>query len=311
MANHTPADKSSDYHSVYYVPESSWYPIWLAFGAALLVYGLGVWLNAASAGEGIVPLSFIAGAMVVIVVVGAWFAKVIAENQAGLVNSQLKRSYIMGMGWFIFSEVMFFAAFFGALFYLRTFVVPWLGGEGEKGITGEYLWPDFQAQWPVMENPNPRAYPGPEQSLAAPALTQWLSYLPFWNTVVLLSSSVTVHFAHTAIKYNDRYKLKLWLGITVALAVLFLFLQAFEYIHAYRDLGLTLGTGIYGSTFFMLTGFHGFHVALGTLMLSVQLVRVFKGHFTKDDMFGFEASAWYWHFVDVVWVCLFIFVYVI
>jgi cytochrome c oxidase subunit III len=311
MANHTPADKQSEYHSVYYVPDSSWYPIGLAFGAALLVYGLALWLNAASAGEGARPVTFIAGVLVVILVLAAWFGKVIAENQAGLVSAQLKRSYVMGMGWFIFSEVMFFAAFFGALFYVRAFVVPWLGGEGEKGITGEYLWPEFQAGWPVMENPNPQAYAGPEHSLSAPPLTQWLSYLPFWNTVVLLTSSVTVHFAHTAIKSEDRAKLKLWLGITVGLAVIFLFLQAAEYLHAYHDLGLTLGSGIYGSTFFMLTGFHGFHVALGTVMLTVTLIRAFKGHFSRTDMFGFEAAAWYWHFVDVVWVCLFIFVYVI
>jgi cytochrome c oxidase subunit III len=311
MADRPATDQSTEYHSVYYVPDSSWYPLGLAFGAALLVFGIGSWLNAAAAGEDPRLLTLFAGAIITIVVLFAWFSRVIVENQQGLVNAQLKRSYVMGMGWFIFSEVMFFAAFFGALFYIRVFVVPWYGGEGEKGITGEYLWPEFQAHWPVLENPNPQAFPGPQESLAAPRLTQWLSYLPFWNTVVLLTSSVTVHFAHTAIKHADRFKLQLWLGITVALAVFFLFLQVAEYVHAYQDLGLTLGTGIYGSTFFLLTGFHGFHVALGTLMLSVQLVRAFKGHFTKNDMFGFEASAWYWHFVDVVWVGLFIFVYVI
>jgi cytochrome c oxidase subunit III len=311
MANEIPSDRHSDQHSVYYVPDSSWYPIGLAFGAFLLVYGIGSWLNALRADEDPRLLAFFAGAIVVIVVLAAWFAKIIAENQAGLVNAQLKRSYVMGMGWFIFSEVMFFAAFFGALLYIRVFVVSWLGGEGEKALTGEYLWPEFQPHWPVVQNPNPIAYPGPEQTLAAPPLSQWLAYLPFWNTVVLLSSSVTVHFAHAALKNDDRFRLKLWLGITVALALLFLGLQVEEYAHAYRDLGLTLGSGIYGSTFFMLTGFHGFHVALGTLILGVQLARAFKGHFTPTDNFGFEAAAWYWHFVDVVWVCLFIFVYVI
>jgi cytochrome c oxidase subunit III len=311
MANESPADGRPEYHSVYYVPDSSWYPIGLAFGAFLLVYGLGGWLNALRAGEDPRLLMLLAGAVVFIVVLGAWFGKVIAENQVGLVNAQLKRSYVMGMGWFIFSEVMFFAAFFGALFYIRVFVVPWLGGEGEKAITGEYLWPQFEAQWPVVVNPDPRIYPGPEQTLSAPPLTQWLSYLPFWNTVVLLTSSVTVHFAHTAIKLNDRARFKLWLGVTVLLALVFLGLQVAEYAHAYQDLGLTLGSGIYGSTFFMLTGFHGFHVALGTLILGVQLLRAFKGHFSANDQFGFEAGAWYWHFVDVVWVCLFIFVYVI
>ncbi len=307
MANTSSADKDT----IYFVPESSWFPIGMAFGAFVLVSGLAGWLNAIKSGNDPAMWTVFAGTVIFIGVLAAWFGQVIAENRAGLVNAQLKRSYVMGMGWFIFSEVMFFAAFFGALVYIRVFVVSWLGGEGDKAITGDYLWPDFQAAWPVVVNPDPGAFPGPTETLAAPRLTQWLSYLPFWNTVVLLTSSVTVHFAHTAIKNGDRRGLKLWLGVTVALAVIFLGLQIEEYVIAYRDMGLTLGSGIYGSTFFMLTGFHGFHVALGTIILAVQLLRAFKGHFSQTDMFGFEAAAWYWHFVDVVWVALFIFVYVI
>jgi cytochrome c oxidase subunit 3 len=161
-----------------------------------------------------------------------------------------------------------------------------------------------------MNNPNPELFKDPVESMASPGISQWFSYLPFWNTVILLSSSFTVHFAHTAIKDQHRGKLLGWLGLTVVLGIAFLILQGEEYIHAYEVLGLTLDSGIYGSTFFLLTGFHGFHVTLGTFMLLVMLVRAFKNHFSPTDCFGFEAASWYWHFVDVVWLCLFFFVYV-
>ncbi|MFU8813749.1 MAG: cytochrome c oxidase subunit 3 [Pseudomonadales bacterium] len=304
------ANASTD-PSVYYVPPSSWYPIGVAIGAALLVAGLAVWLNDIKAGDDPSRLMVWLGALVLAFVLFAWFAKVIEEGQAGLNNAQLKRSYVWGMSWFIFSEVMFFAAFFGALFYTRVLAVSWLGGEGEKGMTGIYLWPEFEATWPVMQNPDPGRFPGPEQSMAAPSIGNWLTYLPFWNTVILLTSSVTVHFAHTAIKNADRKKLMTWLGVTVLLAIVFLGLQIEEYVQAYRDMGLTLASGIYGSTFFLLTGFHGFHVALGTFILGVQLFRAYKGHFTAEECFGFEAASWYWHFVDVVWVILFLVVYIL
>ena len=162
--------------------------------------------------------------------------------------------------------------------------------------------------WPTLIKPCSRDLP---RAWSHRESANWASYLPFYNTVILLTSSVTVHFAHTAIKNKNRGGLKLWLGLTVALGIIFLVLQAEEYIHAYNELGLTLDSGIYGSTFFLLTGFHGFHVTLGTIILAVQLYRSFKGHFLPDDCFGFEAASWYWHFVDVVWVCLFIFVYVL
>lgn len=305
MANASPDS------SVYYVPHSSWYPIGVAIGAILLVAGLAVWLNDIKAGDDPSRLMVWLGALILAFVLFSWFAKVIEEGQAGLNSAQLKRSYVWGMSWFIFSEVMFFAAFFGALFYTRVLAVTWLGGEGEKAMTGTYLWPEFEATWPVMQNPDPTRFPGPAESMAAPSIGNWLTYLPFWNTVILLTSSVTVHFAHTAIKNADRKKLITWLGVTVLLAIVFLGLQVEEYVLAYRDMGLTLASGIYGSTFFLLTGFHGFHVALGTLILGVQLFRAYKGHFTADDCFGFEAASWYWHFVDVVWVMLFLVVYIL
>lgn len=296
-------------HEAYYVPSQSKLPIWLAFGLGVTLYGLGGWMNSAEGGGHGKEILLIAGFLLVAIVLYRWFATVIEENHGGLNSAQVKRSYVWGMGWFIFSEVMFFAAFFGALFYIRFLALPWLGGEGEKGITGQYLWPDFSVDWNAGTNPHAQ-WPTAEHTLAAPPLTQWLSYLPFYNTVVLLTSSVTIHVAHTALKEGNRSKLLLWLGGTVALGVLFLILQVAEYVHAYQDLGLTLNTGIYGSTFFLLTGFHGFHVSLGTFMLIVMLARSFKGHFTKGDHFGFEATAWYWHFVDVVWLGLFLFVYV-
>ncbi len=297
-------------HSHYYVPESSWYPAWAALGIATMVYGLAVWLNDSKSGsENPTVFLFFTGFALLSAVLFAWYGKVIEENHQGLANAQLKQSYVWGMAWFIFSEIMFFAAFFGALLYSRNFVMAWLGGEGGKALTGDYLWPAFQAVWPIVENPDPLVFPNPGESMAPPPLSQWGSYLPFWNTVILLTSSVTVHMAHTALKNGFRDKLKLWLSITVILGVIFIFLQIEEYVHAYQELGLTLGTGIYGSTFFLLTGFHGFHVTLGTFILFVQLIRSFKGHFNREDQFGFEAASWYWHFVDVVWVFLFFFVY--
>ena len=302
---------SSSDQATYYIPHSGWYPVWIAFGAALMLFGLGNWLNDLKAEEDPSRFLFYVGAVVLSVVLFAWFAKVVNENLEGLTSPQLHRSYIWGMSWFIFSEVMFFLAFFGALFYARVISVQWLGGEGAKGLTGDYLWPEFEAAWPVVSNPDPSVFENPRGDMAAPGVMSWGGYLPFWNTVILLTSSVTVHFAHTAIKNQERNKLLGWLGLTVLLGVVFLILQVEEYLHAYQDLGLTLSSGIYGSTFFLLTGFHGFHVTLGTFMLLIQLIRAFKGHFKPKDCFGFEASSWYWHFVDVVWVCLFLFVYVL
>lgn len=243
-----------------------------------------------------------------------WFGAAIDENIRGLNSAQLKRSYVWGMGWFIFSEVMFFAAFFGALFYIRHFALPWLS----EGPTNELLWKGFEGSWPVMTTPDMAVNGananvlGPEQNMSNPGIGNWGSWLPFWNTVILMTSSVTVHMAHVALKNDKKSAFNLWLGLTVALGMIFLVVQAYEYIHAYHELGLTLESGIYGTTFFLLTGFHGLHVTMGTFMLLVQWLRsVLKGHFKHDDCFGFEASSWYWHFVDVVWVGLFIFVYIL
>ncbi|AFU99620.1 cytochrome c oxidase subunit 3 [Simiduia agarivorans] len=298
----------------YYVPEQSKLPIFASLGLFLTVFGAAHWINGNDNG----PMIFMAGGFIMAVVLWNWFATVIDENMNGLNSAQLKRSYVWGMGWFIFSEVMFFAAFFGALYYIRTFALPWLAGEGDHdSMTNQLLWNGFENQWPLMTTPDAAVnganatVVGPEQSLSGSVVENVWTWLPLWNTIVLLTSSVTVHFAHTAIKNDNRKGFNLWLGITVALGLGFLVLQALEYGHAYNDLGLTLESGIYGTTFFMLTGFHGAHVTLGTIMLLVMWLRsVLKGHFKSDDNFGFEAASWYWHFVDVVWVGLFIFVYV-
>ncbi|GAA5315970.1 MAG: cytochrome c oxidase subunit 3 [Candidatus Pelagadaptatus aseana] len=297
----------------YYVPEQSKLPIFASVGLFLTVYGAGSALNGSENGSTILFI----GGLLFAFVLWNWFATVIAENRAGLNSDQLKRSYVWGMGWFIFSEVMFFAAFFGALYYVRTFSIPWLGGEGDKGVTN-MLWEGFEATWPVMITPDVAVngdsakMVGPEKSLSYSTVDSIWKWLPFWNTVVLLTSSVTVHLAHVGLKNDNRKQFNFWLGVTVALGIFFLILQAEEYYDAYTNLGLTLQSGIYGATFFMLTGFHGAHVTLGTFMLLVMWCRsVFKGHFSHDDCFGFESASWYWHFVDVVWVGLFIFVYIL
>jgi cytochrome c oxidase subunit 3 len=228
-----------------------------------------------------------------------WFATVIRESEGGVYNQQVDRSFRMGMTWFIISEVMFFAAFFGALFYARQMAVPWLGGESNNFFTNLLLYPGYENAWPTN---GPKAIGGDYQVMAALGL-------PAINTAILLTSGVTITIAHHALKDNNRKVLGWGLFATFMLGFLFVSLQAYEYIHAYQEMNLKLSTGIYGSTFFMLTGFHGLHVTLGAIMLVVIWARCLKGHFTPTHHFGFEAVAWYWHFVDVVWLGLYIFVY--
>ncbi|WP_075186387.1 cytochrome c oxidase subunit 3 [Teredinibacter haidensis] len=305
-------------HETYYVPEQSKLPILASIGLFISVFGLANWLNEMSAGkDGSGATIFLVGFVILAAVLFTWFSTAVSENLKGLNSGQLKQSYVLGMGWFIFSEVMFFAAFFGALFYLRNISLPLLS----SGPTSDLLWNGFNAEWPLMTTPDMAAngeaanVKGPHENMSNPGIGNWTGWLPFWNTAVLLTSSFTVHFAHTALKKDKKHGLfgfNFWLGISVLLGIIFLILQAEEYIEAYKHMGLTLETGVYGTTFFMLTGFHGLHVTLGTFMLGVQWLRsITKGHFTHDDCFGFEASSWYWHFVDVVWVGLFLFVYIL
>jgi len=281
----------------YYVPHAAKWPIVGSIGLFVMMLGAATWLNGAAIG----PWLTLTGTVVVLVMIFGWFADVIRESQAGLYKSAEDASFRQGMIWFIFSEVMFFAAFFGALFYARMFAVPWIGGEGTGAMTNEWLYPQFDAAWPT-------AGPG---NLGGGFETIPAFGLPLLNTLILLTSGLTITLAHWALKKENRKALIGWMLATVALGVLFLYYQMTEYVHAYQDLGLTLGSGIYGSTFFMLTGFHGLHVTLGTIMLIVITLRCMAGHFSKKNHFGWEAVAWYWHFVDVVWLGLFVFVYVL
>ncbi len=281
----------------YFVPHGSKWPVFASVALFVLMVGFASWLNEVSWGRTV----FFVGLAGLLAVLFKWFGDVIRESLAGRYNTQVDVSFRMGMVWFIFSEVMFFAAFFSALFYARQFALPWLAGEGHGVETHALLWPDFTGGWPTN---GPADIGGSFQIVPA-----W--GLPLLNTLILLSSGVTVTIAHHALKAGKRGILLLFLGLTVVLGCLFLYFQATEYAHAYHSLNLTLGSGIYGSTFFMLTGFHGAHVTLGTIMLLVIWLRCAKGHFTKDNHFGFEAVAWYWHFVDVVWLALFLFVYVL
>jgi cytochrome c oxidase subunit 3 len=243
---------------------------------------------------------FVGLAIVVFMIVG-WFSAVVAESEEGLYDSQVDASFRWGMIWFIFSEVMFFAAFFGALFYVREYSLPWLGGEGSGLVTNTFLWPGYENIWPLTAN-GPGEVGGEFKTMGA-----W--GLPALNTAILLTSGVTLTWAHHALKEMKRMQLIIGLSLTVALGIIFMYFQAMEYGHAFNDLNLNMGSGIYGSTFFMLTGFHGFHVTIGTIMLMVILGRSIYGHFNPKNHFAFEAVAWYWHFVDVVWLGLFIFVY--
>lgn len=288
-------------HEKYYVPASSPWPIIGAVALGLIAFGAGhTVIEAKNQVDGWGTTMLYTGLGILVVMLFGWFRDQINESMSGLYSNQLSASYRQGMSWFIFSEVMFFAAFFGALFYARVIAVEWLGGAGNNAMTNEVLWPNFEAMWPLTETPGGTT----TQAMG------WMG-LPLYNTIILIVSSFTCHFAHVGLEKGNRTQLKVWLAITIVLGCIFLYLQGAEYVHAYQDLGLQLDSGVYGNTFYLLTGFHGMHVTLGTLMLIVMFFRVMKGHFTHDNHFAFQATSWYWHFVDVVWVCLFIFVYIL
>ena len=288
----------------YFVPTKSYWPIVAAVVMFVTVFGAAHWLNAQPGEAGFGKTVLTIGFVGILGMFFGWFRSVIRESLAGNYNAQVDTSFRMGMMWFIFSEVMFFGAFFGALFYIRTFSVPWLGGEGHGVLTHQFLYDAYSGAWGAAGGNGPMHVGG-----AFGVVAPW--GLPLLNTLILLTSSVTVTIAHHALRGGHRGRILLFLGLTVLLGASFLFFQAHEYMEAYKELNLTLHSGVYGSTFFMLTGFHGLHVTLGTIMLAVIWLRVLKGHFSKDHHFGFEAVAWYWHFVDVVWLCLFLFVYIL
>lgn len=278
----------------YYVPHGTRWPIFGSIGLALILGGFARWLDNDAGGGWLM----IAGLAVLVTMLFGWFGTVIMESERGTYNMRVDHSFRLAMVWFIFSEVIFFGVFFGALFYARELSVPWLAGEGSNFFTNLLLWMGFENSWPT----------------AGPAATQHFELMHAWgipaiNTAVLLSSGVTITIAHHMLLARKRAGLIVAQAATFLLGMTFLALQAHEYIHAYTELNLRLDSGIYGSTFFMLTGFHGLHVTLGTIMLIVIWLRILRGHFNPERHFAFEAVAWYWHFVDVVWLALFIFVY--
>ena len=294
MSTHTDTHDAGKY----YVPHSSGWPIMGSITLFVLMWGAVSTLNGWMSGWALAP-----GFILLILLFFFWFREVIDENQRGLYNLEVDRSFRMGMMWFITSEVLFFAVFFGALFYARNLSIPWLGGEGVKIFNKLLLWQNYDAAWPTN---GPGVVGGKADGTfeTIPAFG-----LPAINTAILLTSGVTITIAHHALRAGKRQILNIFLGLTWMLGAFFVYLQATEYAHAYHELGLKLSTGIYGATFFMLTGFHGLHVTIGAIMLFVIWLRCLKGHFTPQRHFAFEGVAWYWHFVDVVWLILFVFVY--
>jgi cytochrome c oxidase subunit 3 len=274
----------------YFVPGPSQWPVLGGITLLLTMLGASAWVNGATWGA---YLNF-AGIFLTLVVLYKWFGDAIAESEGGKYSARIDTSFRWSMSWFIFSEVMFFGAFFGALFYARSISMPWLADLDHK-----VLWPDFANVWGGV---------GP-----AGTVEIFTTMTPFWiptiNTALLLTSGVTLTLSHHALREGKRPQTSFWLFATILLGAIFMGFQAYEYMHAYSDLNLKLTSGIYGATFYMLTGFHGFHVTMGAIMLSVVLYRHLKGHFTADHHFAFEGAAWYWHFVDVVWLGLYVVVY--
>jgi cytochrome c oxidase subunit III len=280
----------------YYVPAPSRHPVMTAIGLFFVILGAGQWVN----GHGWGAYSLLFGLLWTVFVLRQWFGEAAGEAEAGMLSDRVDVSHRWSMAWFIFSEVMFFAAFFGALYWARTQSVPSLGS-----LENAVLWPDFKGVWPSSvagATASPAGIVEPFQTMGP-----WP--LPTINTGLLLTSGITLTIAHHALIANQRAKAIGWMWITVLLGVAFLSCQGYEYFHAYHELNLKLSSGVYGSTFFMLTGFHGFHVFVGTIMLLVMTIRLMKGHFTPERHFGFEGAAWYWHFVDVVWLGLYFIVY--
>jgi cytochrome c oxidase subunit 3 len=280
----------------YFVPAPSRHPACAALGLLLVIFGASRWVNGEGWGAYVVLLGFLTWAFVM----QQWFRQAVGESETGLYSKRIDTSFRWSMSWFIFSEVMFFSAFFGALYYVRTITLPALGN-----LDNAVLWPDFKAVWPSAGV----GYTGSPAGTIEPFATMGPWPIPTLNTLILLSSGVTVTIAHHALIANRRMKTIVVMCLTVLLGISFISFQAYEYVHAYHELNLKLSSGAYGSTFFMLTGFHGFHVFVGMLMLLFITIRIMRGHFTPERHFGFEGAAWYWHFVDVVWLGLYLVVY--
>ena len=290
-------------NETYYIPEPSRWPIIAASGIFTLLFGFILYIN----GFGIGSLIGIVGLLWIFYLFYGWFGDVIDENLKGNYGPKVTISFRQGMFWFITSEVFFFLTFFGCLYYFREITLPYLGGEGQLGKSN-MLWEGFENIWPILSLPG-ESNPISGTTYTPPIEAMGAGGIPLWNTIILLSSGGTLTWAHWGLKKDNKNQLVIGLILTVALGVLFFALQAYEYYHAYTAMGLKLTSGIYGSMFYMLTGFHGMHVTIGAIMLMVITVRAIKDHFSEENHFAFEAVAWYWHFVDVVWIGLYFFVY--
>ncbi len=315
MSSNNPSTTGAPY---YFVPEPSPHPVRAAFGLFWIILGAGQWVNGVSWGK----WSLFAGLLFLFYVLFNWFGDAIGESVSGKYGRKIDLSYRWSMSWFIFSEVMFFGAFFTALWWLRIHSVPMLA-DTENAI----LWQGFSGAWPTSGHGITASPAGIvdafETMMPVGAASEavwkasWIAgmwgyishSLPTVNTAVLLTSGLTLTIAHHALIVGNRAKTIRFMWITTALGVLFLFAQSYEYYHAYHEMNLTLASGVYGSSFYLLTGFHGFHVFIGMLMLLFITLRLRKGHFSAEHHFGFEGAAWYWHFVDVVWLGLYILVY--
>ena len=281
------AESHANDHDYHLVDPSPW-PAVGAVSAFISAVGLIVWMKTADGGVfGLTgPWLFAAGMLGVLFTMAGWWRDVINEAQSGSHTPVVQLHMRYGMILFIASEVMFFVAWFWAYFDVALFP------DDPRQVLRTEL---TGGTWPPQAT---------EDGTFKHAFDPW--HLPLVNTLVLLTSGTTVTWAHHALLNNDRQGLIWGLTLTVILGIFFTALQAFEYSHA----AFGFADHIYGSTFFMATGFHGFHVIVGTILLTVMLFRALAGHFTPKQHFGFEAAAWYWHFVDVVWLFLFTFVYV-
>ena len=247
----------------YFIPEPSRHPVMAAFGLLCIIFGATQWINGNGWGEYLLLFGF----LWLFSVLFQWFRDAIGESESGQYGHKVDISFRWSMSWFIFSEVMFFGAFFTALWWMRAHSVPALGT-----LDNALLWPDFKAVWPTLA----------AGATASPAgiIEPFTTMTPFWlptiNTALLLSSGVTVTIAHHALRENHRGRTILFMWFTVILGATFVGVQGYEYFHAYSELNLKLSSGAYGSTFYMLTGFHGFHVFVGMLMLLFITIRLMK-----------------------------------
>ncbi len=288
------ADAHAAPHHDYHLVDPSPWPLVSSIATTVMMVGAVAWMKGLFRIPEGQSWLFFAGLAGVIYAAYGWWADVIKESKAGDHTPVVSIGLRYGMVLFIASEIMFFAAFFWMFFEMAIF------NEARTNIPEVGTWAETAAAWSTW----------PPQGIEV--LSAW--QLPLLNTVILLLSGTTVTWAHHALRVNDRKGAQLALFITIGLGALFTFVQVYEYQHILHENLFfneeAINSGLYGSIFFMATGFHGFHVLIGTIFLAVCLIRLMRGGFTPEKHFGFEAAAWYWHFVDVVWLFLFAFVYV-